>query len=73
MSAIAITPEIDPIVYAVATDETIPQPKYYYFTAYQFRLDGAWYATNLYADKEEARKAASDKAIIRRKICCVYL
>ena len=73
MSANLIAPDIDPIVYATAKDETTPTPKYYYFTAYQFRLDGAWYATNLYADKEEARKAASDKAIIRRKICCVYL
>lgn len=49
------------------------QPRMYYFTAYQFRLDGAWYATNLYVDREEARKAASDKAIVRRKVCAIWL
>lgn len=73
MNAIAITPEINPIVYAIAKDEDAEQPKYYYFIAYQFRLGGNWYTTNIYLKEEEARAAASDKAILRKKLCCVRL
>ena len=73
MSAIAITPQIEPIVYAIASDEPPEKPQYYYFTAYQFRLGGNWYSTNIYLKEDEARAAASDKAIIRRKLCCVRL
>lgn len=68
-----ITPELNPTTYAIVKEDSLSHPQMYYFTAYQFRLDGAWYATNLYADKEEARKAAGDKAIVRRKVCAIWL
>jgi hypothetical protein len=73
MNPLDITPNINPITYAIAKDDNAEQPRYYYFVAYQFRLGGAWYATNLYLKEEEARAAAGDKAIIRKKLCCVRL
>jgi hypothetical protein len=74
MNPIEITPNIDPTVYAfVKEDSLAQQPKMHYFIAYQFRLDGAWYATNLYTDKEQAQKAAGDKAIVRKRVCAIWL
>jgi hypothetical protein len=74
MNPIEITPNIDPTVYAfVKEDSLTQQPQMHYFIAYQFRLDGAWYATNLYTDKEQAQKAAGDKAIVRKRVCAIWL
>ena len=73
MNDITLTPELNPTTYAIVKVDSLSHPQMYYFTAYQFRLDGAWYATNLYADKEAAHKAASDKAIVRRKVCAIWL
>lgn len=74
MNPIEITPNIDPTVYAFVKEDSLAhQPKMHYFIAYQFRLDGAWYATNLYTDKEQAQKAAGDKAIVRKRVCAIWL
>ena len=68
------SPNIDPTAYACELEDSISAaPKMHYFIAYQFRLNGNWYATNLYLDREEAKAAASDKAIVRKKVCAIWL
>lgn len=69
------SPNIDMgTAYACELEDSISAaPRMHYFIAYQFRLNGNWYATNLYLNRDEAKAAASDKAIVRKKVCAIWL
>ncbi len=58
---------------AIATEVDIAKPREYYFYAYQYRLNGSWFSTMLYDTPEKASENTTDKAIVRRKLCCVVL
>jgi hypothetical protein len=58
---------------AIATEVDILKPREYYFYAYQYRLNGQWFSTMLYDTPEQAAENTTDKAIVRRKLCCVVL
>lgn len=58
---------------AIATEVDIAKPREYYFYAYQYRLKGQWFSTMLYDTPEQAAENTTDKAIVRRKLCCVVL
>lgn len=58
---------------AIATEVDIAKPREYYFYAYQYRLNGSWFSTMLYDTPEQAAENTTDKAIVRRKLCCVVL
>jgi len=61
------------LTFATATEPEAPRPKEYYFYAYQYSLKGQWFSTMLYDSPEKAAENTTDKAIIRRKLCCVVL
>lgn len=59
--------------YATAIDIETPPPKEHYFYAYQYSINGQWFSTLLYSTAEEARNNITDRAIIRKKLCCIVL
>jgi hypothetical protein len=61
------------LTFATATEPEAPRPKEHYFYAYQYSLKGQWFSTMLYDTPEKAAENTTDKAIIRRKLCCVVL
>ena len=61
------------LTYATATELDAPPPREHYFYAYQYSLKGQWFSTMLYDSPEKAAENTTDKAIVRRKLCCVVL
>lgn len=66
------TPNNAGITYATAKEEINP-PKEHYFYCYQYSLCGAWFSTMLYDTPEKANDSVTDKAIKRKKLCCIVL